>query len=167
MTTDELDALEKRALAFDQEKYCDLMSPVLVNPDGPALWSTIASLRRQLAETALELKTVYTDYFTERELRKRYQQERAQLSDTLNGEPCAEIRWQDERVSLRSEIASLRRQRETLKEALEPFAKLRVTRFMGNGLRYEFRVDAAWVRAAASALASLDQPADAVKGEEE
>jgi chromosome segregation ATPase len=81
------------------------------------------SLQSQLAETSLELKTVYADYFTERELRKRYQQERAQLSDTLNGEPCAEIRWQDERAALRSEIDSLQSQLTAERERADSIAQ--------------------------------------------
>lgn len=42
---------------------------------------------------------------------------------------------------LRAELAAAR-------EALKPFADLRVTRFMTGGLRYNFRVDAAWIRKA-------------------
>lgn len=42
---------------------------------------------------------------------------------------------------LRSELAAAR-------EALKPFADLRVTRFMTDGLRYNFLVDAAWIRKA-------------------
>jgi hypothetical protein len=40
-----------------------------------------------------------------------------------------------------------------LREALEPFANLRVTRFMTDGLKYGFRVDAADMRRARTALA--------------
>lgn len=44
-----------------------------------------------------------------------------------------------------------------LREALEPFAKLNVTRFMMDGCRYDFRVDAAWIRGARAALACRPQ----------
>lgn len=46
------------------------------------------------------------------------------------------------------ELNRLRAELAATKEALKPFANLRVTRFMTDGLRYDFRVDAAWIRKA-------------------
>lgn len=49
---------------------------------------------------------------------------------------------------LRREIDRLRAELTAAKDALKPFADLRVTRFMTDGLTYNFRVDAAWIRKA-------------------
>jgi len=40
-------------------------------------------------------------------------------------------------------------------KALEPFAGLRVARFMTDGYRYDYRLDVAWIRRASAALAKL------------
>lgn len=39
----------------------------------------------------------------------------------------------------------------TAAEALAPFAKLRVSRFMTDGLRYDYRLDSSWLRRARTA----------------
>jgi predicted nucleic acid-binding Zn-ribbon protein len=58
-------------------------------------------------------------WLNERELRERaakYQSLAAELSDKLNGTPCAEIRWQQERDALRADLAA---RDELLREARE------------------------------------------------
>ena len=42
-------------------------------------------------------------------------------------------------------------------EALRPFSALRVTRLMTDGCKYDFRVDAAWIRRARATLAELEK----------
>jgi hypothetical protein len=51
-------------------------------------------------------------------------------------------------------------------EALKPFAKLRVGRFMTDGLRYDYRIDAAWLRRARRVYEALAQPAKEPSEEE-
>ena len=63
----------------------------------------ITRLRAELAAAIAERDAVI-------ERAEKYQRTAAELSDKLNGTPCAEIRWQYERAALR--------------EALEPFARL-------------------------------------------
>ena len=68
------------------------------------------AVRNLLIDASVELSA-------ERERRSHYQRIAAELTDKLNGTPCAEIRWQQERDAL---LALLREAR----EALEPFGKL-------------------------------------------
>lgn len=53
-------------------------------------------------------------------------------------------------------IASLEAVVREMREALKPIAGLRVGRFMTDGCRYDFRIDAAWIRCAIAALASSE-----------
>jgi hypothetical protein len=48
-------------------------------------------------------------------------------------------------------LAALR----TAEGALEPFANLPVGRFMNDGLKYDYRIDTAWLRRARAALAEI------------
>jgi hypothetical protein len=42
-------------------------------------------------------------------------------------------------------------------EALRPFTTLRATRLMTDGCKYDFRVDAGWIRRARAALTELEK----------
>jgi len=80
-----------------------------------------------------------------------------------------EVRYQEALEAYEAEIATFneryatleataRKLREALAEdekALEPFAGLQVARFMTDGCRYDYRLDAAWIRRAKAALAKL------------
>jgi regulator of replication initiation timing len=46
-------------------------------------------------------------------------------------------------------------ERDKLRESLEPFAKLRVGRFMTNGIMYEWRIDVAHIRYANAVLEEM------------
>lgn len=54
------------------------------------------------------------------------------------------------------ELDRLRAENKVLRDALKPFANLRTTRFMTDGIRYDFRVDAAWIRKA-RAVSSMEE----------
>ena len=58
-----------------------------------------------------------------------------------------------------AEAAMLRAKLEKAKEGLEPFAELRVGRFMVDGCHYNYRLDAAWLRRARAVLAELSDGA--------
>lgn len=81
----------------------------------------------------------------------------------LVSNPLGEVRgvgWQ-RRVNdlIRAQSAELTRLRERnaeLEKALKPFGGLRVGRFMTDGLKYDFRLDVAWIREANAALASSE-----------
>jgi hypothetical protein len=51
-------------------------------------------------------------------------------------------------------------ERDKLREALEPFANLRVSRFMTDGLKYEFRIDAGDLRRANAVLRETKESGD-------
>jgi DNA repair exonuclease SbcCD ATPase subunit len=58
--------------------------------------------------TLAENKRLKAELAAERERAGKYQRIAAQLSDRLNGTPCAEIRWQQERDELRAELATMK-----------------------------------------------------------
>ena len=62
-----------------------------------------AAVLEELAETKAELAA-------ERERAGKYQRIAAELTDMLNGTPCAEIRWHQERDALRAELANRTKQ---------------------------------------------------------
>jgi hypothetical protein len=70
---------------------------------------------------------------------------RAELTRTQGDMMVANMEAAEKIVNLEDENAKL-------KEVLKPFANLRISRFMTNGLCYSFRVDVAWLRAARIAL---------------
>jgi DNA repair exonuclease SbcCD ATPase subunit len=74
-------------------------------------------------------------------------------------EQCATLG--KENASFSTENERLRAKLERAKEALEPFGKLRVGRFETDGLRYDYRLDAAWVRRAHAVHAELSADAPA------
>ena len=63
------------------------------------------------------------------------------LRRLLQAQQMEKVKAQAERDALRAELAAER-------EALEPFAKLNVSRFMTDGIKYVFRIDAKDVRRA-------------------
>jgi hypothetical protein len=70
---------------------------------------------------------------------------RAELAEAMDSAARAHEDWYEVADALRAE-------RDALREALKPFADLHANRFMTDGLRYEFRVDVAWIRKARAAL---------------
>ena len=54
--------------------------------------------------------------------------------------------------SLKEALAEAEVEKERLREALAPFASLRVARLMTSGLKYDFRIDAGDIRKAIAAL---------------
>jgi hypothetical protein len=88
--------------------------------------------RAERAEAALENEAIVT----------RNLKERAEHAEDESDRLRAELATKDARAE-RAEAEC-----KALRKVLEPFAKLRVTRVMAEieGLRYEFRVDAEWIR---------------------
>lgn len=88
------------------------------------------------------------------------------MSDELSVDFMNTAQLKEAVVRLRAELTAARKDqarmandyiklaetRDKLHAALEPFAKLRVTRFMTDGLKYEFRIDAADLRRANAVL---------------
>ena len=73
---------------------------------------------RGLPERDADVLAICASYEAEKERADAMQRDRAELSDKLNGTPCAEIRWQEERDALSARVAEL-------EGALNPFGKSR------------------------------------------
>ena len=119
----------------------------------------IEALRKRVAE-------LEADQICDTWLLKRAEQAEVQLAETQKAVEVALNERMSLRAAMNNELYAVRAQLAVAREALEPFAQLRATRFMTNGLRYEFRIDAAWIRKARAALAQTS-PAAAPVGREE
>ena len=73
---------------------------------------------REILRLRAELAAAIAERDAAIERAEKYQRTAAELSDKLNGTPCAEIRWQYERDALR--------------EALKPFARLQKLEWKGT-----------------------------------
>jgi chromosome segregation ATPase len=60
--------------------------------------------QQEYEETARQINEAVCALAAERERAGKYQRLAAELSDKLNGTPCAEIRWQQERAKLREAL---------------------------------------------------------------
>ena len=66
---------------------------------------SIAFMGELPSEIGLHVASLTEDRDTWKSRAQQFQRERAELSDKLNGTPCAEIRWQYERASFREAMA--------------------------------------------------------------
>jgi uncharacterized protein YfcZ (UPF0381/DUF406 family) len=187
MTNDELDALEKRQLQeAAQQLYALLGYPTdSVTTGIGVLAKELSSLRRRLAEKEAERDTWKACALDIKSERDNAIRDAASLQSQLTAErERAEKAERDAKLlaqnnldwfnQLKTDFDTAIRQRDTLKEALEPFAEHAKTvdsecvedpddtiicGFNGNYLRIGD------IRRAQAALASLDQPANAAEGE--